>query len=596
LELESYQQANDTPQSQSGNLALAPLVSVVVPSFNRLKYLKTTLESILSQDYPHIECIVVDAESTDGTFDYLQTLAGKIEWICEPDGGPPDAINKGWRIARGDILTWLNADDLWEKGAVSKAVKCFIENPKADVVYGDYGVIDENGKRVSTRIKVKEWNLLHAVETCDHIIAQAASFMRRPILEKVGFLYPKLCHDHELWLRLALAGAKFQKLDEVLGLPRRWAGNLGASSELVIPLKLGITKNFFSLPGVPPSMMGIKKRAMSNAHLRCIDYVRVDSLTPAVQASKIKWLTEEAHKADPTNVAAANYKKPLMPNSVNTPSHWKVANFSKRGSGPLLIVPGNPGYEMVSDTAPAHWDRIRWPMTAYPKGYDFAVLFCEQRTLKVLDRPYLEKQLGCRIIPVTFDAVREPANLVEKLGGAPVVTMDVPLPDATWLWTPINEKLYQPRARKTIECLFLGRIQYYKDRREWRDGKLSRVTFIERDDKIPYTSYAKMLSSARTIVNFRADRTNGRAAMKGRVFEALMAGAVLLEQENGWTRQWLTPGEDYLEWSTPTDIDIHLKGLRTNPDYAAKLLSNAAMKAREYSAKNCWDQIVELAK
>ncbi len=188
-----------------------------------------------------------------------------------------------------------------------------------------------------------------------------------------------------------------------------------------------------------------------------------------------------------------------------------------------------------------------------------------------------------------------PDDLVQKLGGHPVVTMDVSKPGALFLQTPIDERLYQPQAKKTIECLFLGRTKHYHDRQEWRH-KLSGVTFIERDDNIPYKEYARKLSSAKTIVNFCIDRTNGLSAMKGRVFEALMAGAVLIEQKNEWTRKFLEPNRDYLEWETTGDIIDHLEMLNKNPARMSDILANAALRAKQLSADHFWKTLERLAK
>ena len=98
------------------------LLSVVVPCRNRANFLHETLESILRQDYPSIECIVVDGASTDSTVDILESYGGRIQWCSEPDSGPADAINKGWARAKGSVVAWLNADDLWAPGAAMAAM------------------------------------------------------------------------------------------------------------------------------------------------------------------------------------------------------------------------------------------------------------------------------------------------------------------------------------------------------------------------------------------------------------------------------------------------------------------------------------------
>jgi glycosyltransferase involved in cell wall biosynthesis len=281
-----------------------PLVSVVVPCLNRAKYLVPTLESILEQDYGNVECIVVDGGSKDGTLDLLREYGGRIKWLSEPDHGPPDAINKGWKICRGEILAWLNADDLWAPGAVTNAVSYLAEHPEVDVVYGDCGLIDAEGGYLRT-LRVADWNLRYAVEYCDHVIHQAASFMRRGILERVGWLYPKLSHDHELWLRISLAGGKMRRMPALLAYARDHSDNLGYRSDLVVPVKVGLTEEFFESPAVPPELAHIRRRALSNTYLRCIQYVLKDSLTKQELRRKIASLVWRAVCADPSNFLSA---------------------------------------------------------------------------------------------------------------------------------------------------------------------------------------------------------------------------------------------------------------------------------------------------
>lgn len=277
-----------------------PLVSVVIPCLNRADFLVPTIESVLEQDYPHIECVVVDGGSTDDTEAILRRYTGRLRWISEPDRGPPDAINKGWRMCRGDILTWLNADDVWAPGAVSAAISYFIEHPEADVVYGDCGLIDREGKHISTA-HVQDWDLKRAVEYCDHTIHQAASFVRRAILERVGWLWPKLGHDHELWLRISLAHGKLHRIPVLLAYARHHDGNLGYHADVIIPLKVGITTNFFSNQNLPPGFADLRRRAVSNSYLRCLDYVYLGRFRLLRDVPRSLGLLYQAIKADKSN-------------------------------------------------------------------------------------------------------------------------------------------------------------------------------------------------------------------------------------------------------------------------------------------------------
>src|SRR5271168_3648478 len=122
----------------------APLVSIITPCYNAAKFIDETIESVLAQDYPHIEYIVMDAASTDGTVEILKRYDQRLKWISQPDRGAADAINRGFALSHGEIFTYLNADDVYLPGAVSTAVSSF----QGDVVYGDAWWIDEAGTRL----------------------------------------------------------------------------------------------------------------------------------------------------------------------------------------------------------------------------------------------------------------------------------------------------------------------------------------------------------------------------------------------------------------------------------------------------------------
>lgn len=274
-----------------------PRISVVVPCLNRAHYLRETLDSILTQDYPDIECIVVDAGSTDGTLDLLRSYGDRIRWISEPDNGAFDAINKGWKMSSGEVLAWLNADDRWEPGAARIAGEFFAAHPEVGVLYGDCGGVDPAGNLLEV-YPARDWDLEGAVLVCDHIINQAAAFMRREAVEEVGWLYPAWCHDHDLWLRMGAAGAVFQPLRAHLASARIQDANLGNVPAVVIPAKVGLTRRFFELPGLPLNLRRIRRRAISNAYVRGFDYLR-----PTVR-EHWTWgwhCLREAVSADPLN-------------------------------------------------------------------------------------------------------------------------------------------------------------------------------------------------------------------------------------------------------------------------------------------------------
>ncbi|MBT4483250.1 MAG: glycosyltransferase [Candidatus Latescibacteria bacterium] len=242
-----------------------PLVSIVIPCLNRAHYLAPTIDSILQQDYSYVECIVVDGGSTDETLDILKSYGNRITWISEPDNGHADAINKGWRKGKGDIITWLNADDMYVvPDAVSQVVEFLKNNPQVDVVYGDYTGISRTGKITSGLLKPREWDLEYAVKYCIPIILQPSSFIRRSIVEKAGWLDEN--DDHWLWLRIGLVG-KIKYAPIHIAHVRR---DIGLRMEQYISeSKVVLTRKFFEQPGLsaPFNEKKFKKRAISNAYV-----------------------------------------------------------------------------------------------------------------------------------------------------------------------------------------------------------------------------------------------------------------------------------------------------------------------------------------
>src|SRR5713226_6815131 len=254
-------------------MTATPLVSVVIPCLNRAHFIVPTIESVVRQEYPHIECIVVDGGSTDGSHEIIRQYESRIKFVSEPDNGHADAINKGFRMSGGQILAWLNADDVWvAPNAVSTAVEYLNKHPEVDVIYGDCGAIDVDGRLVGLSY-LHEWDLAYAVEHCDHCIPQPAAFMRRRILVKVGWLDDSFISkkDHELWLRVGLAG-EIQHIPNLLAHARACPGYMSDRGDITAEACVKLTKKFFTLPNVPDHLTAKRRRALGNSYLRGMDY------------------------------------------------------------------------------------------------------------------------------------------------------------------------------------------------------------------------------------------------------------------------------------------------------------------------------------
>lgn len=192
------------------------LVSIITPSYNQAEFLEQTLRSVLEQDHTPIEYIVADGGSTDGSIEIIQRYASRLAWwVSEKDAGQADAINKGLRRAQGEIVAWLNSDDLYLPGAVTQAAAIFADHPEAGMVFGDAVTIDSQGRRLNPLV-FGDWGLAELMRFC--MICQPAVFMRRSLLVQAGGLdlsYHFLL-DHQLWIRMA-------RLAPAVHVPQVWA-------------------------------------------------------------------------------------------------------------------------------------------------------------------------------------------------------------------------------------------------------------------------------------------------------------------------------------------------------------------------------------
>lgn len=184
-----------------------PSVSVVVPSYQQGKYIRATLDSVLSQNYRGLECIVMDGGSTDETVEILRSYEDpRLTWVSEPDRGQSHAINKGMQRAGGQYLSYLNSDDVLRPGAVAAIVAFFETHADADLVYGDMEHIDADGNVFHTVIG-EPFDLAELL-TGRKTINQAGTFWRRSVQDDIG-LFDEELHftmDLEYWVRAELNG------------------------------------------------------------------------------------------------------------------------------------------------------------------------------------------------------------------------------------------------------------------------------------------------------------------------------------------------------------------------------------------------------
>jgi len=193
-------------------------VSIVTISYNQVRYLPRAMASVLSQDYPDVEYIVVDPGSTDGSREVISDWAGRLSHVVlEPDRGPADGLNHGFRLATGDVLGYVNADDALLPGAIREAVDYLLANDDVDVVYGDGYLIDMAGRVIrsieSSPFSLRRYSYGHVT------VLQPATFIRSAAFRRAGGFNPynRISWDGELVIDVALTGGKLRHV------PRQWA-------------------------------------------------------------------------------------------------------------------------------------------------------------------------------------------------------------------------------------------------------------------------------------------------------------------------------------------------------------------------------------
>ena len=189
------------------NPSSLPLISIVTPSLNQGEYIERTIQSVLSQGYPQLEYIVLDGGSNDNTIDVLSKYTGQIIWKSEKDNGQTQAINKGITLAKGEIITYLNADDLLTPKSLWRVGEIFAKKPKVLWLTGRCKIINENDDEIRSIISIYKDLLLTTRNRntllVTNYISQPATFLRRNLIEKCGLFNEQLHYvmDYEYWLR-----------------------------------------------------------------------------------------------------------------------------------------------------------------------------------------------------------------------------------------------------------------------------------------------------------------------------------------------------------------------------------------------------------
>ena len=202
-----------------------PRVSVVTPSFRQAAFLEATIRSVLLQGYPNLEYLIMDGGSMDGSVDIIKRYARYLAyWESQPDAGQADAINRGWRRAQGDILAYLNSDDLYLPGAIQRAVEYLERHPDTGIVYGPCQVVDEQGRSCGGTREMADCSLPRLLR---HPLPQPTMFFRRWVFDRIGWLDQSFhcVMDWDLTIRAVIEGIPIGRLSgDPLAAVRVWSG------------------------------------------------------------------------------------------------------------------------------------------------------------------------------------------------------------------------------------------------------------------------------------------------------------------------------------------------------------------------------------
>lgn len=257
------------PSTGATSMSPPPRFTIVTPSFNQARFLEATIASVLDQDYPQVEYIVLDGGSTDGSVDIIRRYADRLAcWVSTPDRGQADAIARGFRLGSGNILGWLNSDDLLLPGCLSRVAREFAHHPDVGVVYGSRVLIDAEGREVGRYSPPTILSRLYF--SLGQWLPQESSFWRRSVYDAAGGLDTSLyfCLDYSLFVRMWPL-TRFRRMRATLGALRVHPDTKTSRSARVMEEENEVIRRAHRLQGIkwPPLRRSLELAVYGQAAL-----------------------------------------------------------------------------------------------------------------------------------------------------------------------------------------------------------------------------------------------------------------------------------------------------------------------------------------